>query len=132
MPAIQSKPVQAPAMEGTAKPAIPEALRGITIDAEARFPRLANQKILLAFDEAGRISAQSAPSDACVMSTSQLLKALNEPNGLYVSTDKLAAFAIAVAKRLQARRAFYCDRGESDRLHAVRAAIQSIAQVVNQ
>ncbi len=56
----------------------------------------------------GRVSYnQAIPDNACVLSQEDMLKAINEPNGLFVTTPMLADFAVASVKRLAQRCEYY-------------------------
>lgn len=64
---------------------------------------ISRARFLAAFDDKGRLHLTSIPHNACVMTQEQMLHAINEPNGLMVSTSTLAKFAAASAKRLAER-----------------------------
>lgn len=56
----------------------------------------------------GRVThCQPVPENACVLSQEDMLKAINEPNGMFVSTAMLTEFAVATTKRLALRCAYY-------------------------
>lgn len=67
----------------------------------------ADGKYLVNIENGRAAYSKRVPDDACVMSMEQMLKAINDPNGLYVSTEKLAEFAVATTKRLANRCAYY-------------------------
>lgn len=74
---------------------------------ETAVPSMLNRRWLISFDHDGQERVTPVPNDACVMTIPQLLKAINEPNGLIVDTATLADFAVATIRRLQERCEFY-------------------------
>jgi len=70
-------------------------------------PILKNKRFLLSYDYEGRENIKPIEQDTYVMTPEQMLKAINEPNGIPVSTDELAAFALATIERLQHRSNYY-------------------------
>ncbi|MDR0703189.1 MAG: hypothetical protein LBF61_12480 [Azoarcus sp.] len=68
-------------------------------------------RYLVWFDDKGEQQHKPIAPGACVMSVQQMLKAINEPNGLIVNTNTLADFAVAVIRRLQARCEAYQEAG---------------------
>lgn len=93
---------------GEVLPAIRKTSRYATQTAPALPPKitLLNRRWLVSYDLNGKEVVTPVPDDACVMSLPQMLKALNEPNGMSVDTETLAAVANACVKRLAVR----CDR----------------------
>lgn len=61
---------------------------------------------LVSLDYRGEPQVSPIPNAAAIMTLPQMLKALNEPNGMPVDTETLAAVANACVKRLAVR----CDR----------------------
>ena len=55
----------------------------------------------MTFGDEGTPSFKRVPDNACVMSVERVLEAINEPNGIYVSPEKLFAFVQATVKRLE-------------------------------
>jgi len=108
---------------------IPEALQGVVIEL-GTLSDIRDKRFLLSFDFDGQQAAKEVPDDACVMSNSQMLKAINEPNGMYIETDDLADFAIATVKRLKSRLDYYQAKGDQERLEVIEKAMQSVAVVV--
>jgi len=80
-----------------------EAIRELLLDDSELAQELSRKRYIVGFDVDGMAMGQLVPSDACIMSPSQLLKAINEPNGIYVSTDELEAFRDATNKQLSKR-----------------------------
>jgi len=105
---------------------IPEALQGLVIDLDTASD-FRHERFLLSFDGKGKQQVMPVPFDACVMTQEHMLRAINEPNGLYVSTEMLADFAVATVKRLKSRRNYYQTKGDIDRAEAVGKAIRSLA-----
>lgn len=62
-----------------------------------------HRRWMLAFTHDMKPYVKVIPSDAMVMSIPQMLHAINEPNGIYIESDQLAAFIVASANRLQRR-----------------------------
>ncbi|WP_396957731.1 KilA-N domain-containing protein [Nitrosomonas sp.] len=67
---------------------------------------------MLYFEDAGIPSIKQIPDDACVMSADRFLEAINEPNGIYVSPEKLFAFVQETIKRLEQSYQFQKARAE--------------------
>jgi Rha family phage regulatory protein len=63
-------------------------------------PSLIDKRWLISFDHTGKECVTPVPTDACVMSIPQVLKAITEPNGLMVSPGVLIDFIEAAAQRL--------------------------------
>jgi len=55
-----------------------------------------------------------------------LLTAINEPNGKYVETEELAAFAVATIKQLKARHEYYQSKGDTERLKISSEAVRML------
>ena len=68
---------------------------------EVMLRQLRFSRWMLTFGDAGTPFMKRIPDDACVMSVERLLEAINEPNGIYVSPEKLFAFVQATLKRLE-------------------------------
>jgi hypothetical protein len=64
---------------------------------------LAGQRFLVSFSDDGRYAAKSVPSDCVVMTTDQFVKALSDPNGMYVSSAALSDLIVFSARKLTSR-----------------------------
>lgn len=77
------------------------------MEAELSAPSMKNRRWLISFDHKGQEQFTPVPNNACVLSQEDMLKAINEPNGLFVSTAMLTEFAVATINRLGERCAYY-------------------------
>lgn len=62
-----------------------------------------SQRVLISRDYLGRKQVTPVPNDACVMTPRQLMRAINEPGGLIISTEELADFLVQTADNLRRR-----------------------------
>ena len=107
------------------------ALEAIVINSESgrTDPRYFDRYLVTwSFD--GEQQVQKVPDDACVMSMPQMLAAINEPNGMMLETETLAAFAVATIKRLKSRHEFYSNRDTSSHLERTTIAMEAVEQAV--
>ena len=63
-------------------------------------PSLMDKRWLISFDHTGKECVTAVPTDACVMSIPQVLKAITDPNGLMLSPEVLIDFISAALQRL--------------------------------
>jgi len=110
---------------------ISTALETIVINSESGHtdPRYFD-RYLVTWSFEGKQQVQEVPTDACVMSMPQILKAINEPNGMMVDTDTLASFAIATINRLKQRHAYHLEQNNIEALEQSTKAAQAIAKAV--
>lgn len=88
-----------------AQPVFPRMNPGMLPD-----PRLlcaVNQKWLLTADQNNEPQYTPIPHDACIMTVPQMLKAINEPNSMFVDTKTLFEFVTATVNRLAQRCEYY-------------------------
>lgn len=71
------------------------------------------KRYLISWDSNLNQQVQEVPLEACVMTQEQMLKAINEPNGMFVSTAMLSEFVAAASKRLGERCAYYEAKNKS-------------------
>lgn len=65
---------------------------------------LAGQRFLVSFSDDGtHYTAKPIPSDCCVMTPQQFLRALNEPNGIWIDSATLTEFVVSCVRRLERR-----------------------------
>ncbi|WP_297325655.1 hypothetical protein [Nitrosomonas sp.] len=62
---------------------------------------LKSSRWLISFDHEGKINVKPVPPDACVMTDTEMLEALN--NNMVLRHDRLAEFAIATINNLKSR-----------------------------
>jgi len=105
---------------------IPNNLSGFNLSLDS-ISTITDERFILSFDGAGRPSITGVPDDACVMSTRQLLTAINEPNGIYIDTPDLVDFAVATIKRLKSRRNYYQTKGDTVRSETTDKAMEALA-----
>lgn len=92
----------------------------VTAGEKVKFPELDDQTVagmmgfalrhsrfLVTIGDDGRIHASTIPTNACVMSVEQLLKAINEPNGVHVDAKTLLEFIHAATQRLAQKFDYY-------------------------
>lgn len=64
-------------------------------------------RYLVSFENGRAGQPLPVPRDACVMTMEQMLKAMNEPNGMFVDTKTLFEFVTATVNRLAQRCEYY-------------------------
>jgi Rha family phage regulatory protein len=75
-------------------------------------PSLMDKRWLISFDHTGKECVTPVPTDACVMSIPQVLKAITDPNGLMLSPEVLIDFISAALQRLSQH--MECHKSVSD------------------
>jgi len=64
---------------------------------------LAGKRFLVRFSDDGHYSAKSVPDDCVVMNIEQFIKALSDPNGMYVSSAALSDLIVYASRKLASR-----------------------------
>ena len=64
---------------------------------------LAGKRFLVSFSDDGHYSAKSVPDDCVVMNIEQFIKALSDPNGMYVSSAALSDLIVYASRKLASR-----------------------------